>query len=120
MLALCIVDLKGGHQLCGIYDKYFGVKRACISCYCGEDNLDNTNEQCIDVLHHNVHSHIMTKTSKELKEDSQHKLVNNLFSVLIQIDGNMVYGACVHQRFFISSMKVYLLNYLFEKVLQQS
>ena len=45
LLALCIVDMKGDHHLCGIYDKYFGVKRECISCYCNEDNLDNTNEQ---------------------------------------------------------------------------
>ena len=40
--ALYIV--KGGHQLCVMYDKYFGVKRACISYYCSEDNLDNTDE----------------------------------------------------------------------------
>ena len=51
LLALCIVDMKGGHQLCGMYDKYFGVKRACIRCYCSEDNLDNTMYQCITSQH---------------------------------------------------------------------
>ena len=55
LLALYIKDMKGVHQLCGMYDKYFGVKRACISCYCSEDNLDNTNEKCINILHHNIH-----------------------------------------------------------------
>ena len=44
-LSLCIVDMKGGYQSCGMYDKYFGVKCACISYYCSEGNLDNTNEQ---------------------------------------------------------------------------
>ena len=55
-LALCMLDMKGGHQLYGMYNKYVCVKRACISCYCSEDNLNNTNEQCIHVLHHNMPS----------------------------------------------------------------
>ena len=79
MLALCIVDMKAGHQLCGMYNKYFGVKCVCISCYCSKDNLDNTHEQYINVLHHNMHSCIMTKTSKQLQEYIQHKLINNTF-----------------------------------------
>ena len=33
LLALCIVDMKRGYQLCRMYDKYFGFKCACISCY---------------------------------------------------------------------------------------
>ena len=49
-LALFIVDMKGGHQLCCMTDEYFGFKRACISCYCSEDNLDDTDELCINLL----------------------------------------------------------------------
>ena len=67
LLALCTVDMKGGHQLCGMYYKYFDFKRACISCYCSEDNLNNTDKQCINVLHHDMHLHIMAKTSKSYK-----------------------------------------------------
>ena len=78
-LALCIVDMKGGHQLCGMHDEYFGVKCTCISCYCSEDSFDKINEQCINVLHHDMYSYIMIKTSKELQEYSQLKLVNNSF-----------------------------------------
>ena len=122
-LALCIVDMKGGHQLCGMYDKYFGVKRACISCYCSEDNLDNTNEQCINVLHHDMHSYIMTKTSEELQEYSQHKLVNNAF---FNVDTGGwkygIWGMCpseiLHQ--FYEGILLYALKYLFENVLRSS
>ena len=64
LFALCIMDMKGGHQLYGMYDKYFGVKGTCVSCYCSEDNLDNTDEQCINVLHHDMHSYIMKKTTR--------------------------------------------------------
>ena len=96
LLALCIMDMKGGHQLCGMYDEYFGIRHACIRCYCSVDNLDNTNEQYINVSHHNMHSYIMIKTSEELQEYCQHKLINNAFFI-VDTGGNMAYGACVHQ-----------------------
>ena len=79
LLALCIVDMKGDHQLCGMYDKYFIFKRACIRYHCREDDLDNTDEPCINISHHDMHLYFITKTSEELQVYSQHKLVNNAF-----------------------------------------
>ena len=40
-LCLCVVDIKGAHALCGMYDKYSNVSRPCVSCYCGEYELDD-------------------------------------------------------------------------------
>ena len=110
-------------QLCGLYDKYFGVKCACISCYCSENNLDNSDEQCIHVLHHDMHSYIMTKTSEELQEYSQHKLVNNVF-FNVDIGGWKydiwdMYPSEILNLFYEGILQ-YTLKYLFEKVLQPS
>ena len=60
--------MKGGHQQCKMYDKYSGVKCACIGCYCSEDNLDNINEQYTNILHNDIYSYIMINTSKEQLE----------------------------------------------------
>ena len=62
-------------------------------------------------MYHNMHSYIMTKNSEELQDYNQHKLIHNAFSKLILVDGNMAFGACVHQRFYICSMKVYYYMY---------
>ena len=38
---LFVVDIKGAHNLVGMFDLYSQVERPCISCDCTFDNLDN-------------------------------------------------------------------------------
>ena len=70
-----------------------------------------------------MHSHIMTKTSKELQEYSQHKLVNSVF---FNVDtggwkcgiGEMCPSEILHQ--FYEGILLCAMKYLFQKVLQLS
>ena len=45
-LALCIVDMKGAHALCGMFDAYTNISRPCVSCDCKESELDNPHIKC--------------------------------------------------------------------------
>ena len=71
-------------------------------------------------IHHAMDTHIITKTSKELQQYSQHKLINTTF---FNIDtGGWKYGLwgmcpseILHQ--FYEGILLYALKYLFEIVL---
>ena len=49
-LALCIVNMKGAHALCGMFDSYSNISRPCVSCDCQENDLDNPYVKCSDIL----------------------------------------------------------------------
>ena len=44
-LCFGIFDMRGGKQLCGMYDSSNGM-RQCISCYKRKDALDNITNEC--------------------------------------------------------------------------
>ena len=79
------------------------------------------NEQCINVLHHNMHSYIRTKNSEALQEYSQYKLINNAFFNVDTGGWNhgiwgMYPSEILHQ--FNEGILLYALKYSFEKSLQ--
>ena len=78
-LALCIVDMKGAHALCGMYDAYNNISRPCVSCYCKEQDLDNPHVKCSEVTDLEMKNAILSQSKDELKLLSQHKMVDNAF-----------------------------------------
>ena len=81
-VCLCVVDMKGARQLCGMYDSSaLYMKRPCISCDCDSENLDNGNFICNPVLDKKMKSIILDPNiSKEsLQSISQHKNTSNAF-----------------------------------------
>ena len=46
-ISMCVVDMKGGKQLCGMYDSYFNISRPCISCNCHSKDLTDTNKNAL-------------------------------------------------------------------------
>ena len=84
-VCLCVVDMKGARQLCGMYDSSaLYMKRPCISCDCDSENLDNGNFICNPVLDKKMKSIILdANISKEsLQSISQHKNTSNAFFTL--------------------------------------
>ena len=47
-LRLCIVYMKGGKQLCSMYDSDQS-QRPCIGCFCSPEDLDNSQKVCLPV-----------------------------------------------------------------------
>ena len=48
-LSLCIVDMKGAKQLCGMFDSN-NAKRPCVSCKYTYKNLDKPKKRCENIL----------------------------------------------------------------------
>ena len=46
-ISMCVVDIKGGKQLCGMYSSYFNISRPCISCNCHSKDLTDTNKNAL-------------------------------------------------------------------------
>ena len=81
-LCLCVVDMKGARQLCGMYDSAAtNMKRPCISCDCDNENLDNENFKCKPVLHDDILKTIMDEeaTKQDYQHISQHRNECNVF-----------------------------------------
>ena len=119
-LALFIVDIKGAHSLCGMFDSYSNISRPCVSCNCSVNNLDNPNVKCEPVLDSKMKQMIKDQTEIELKAISQHKLLENAF-FNVNIGGWKygIWGLCpaeiLHQ--FYEGILSYTLDYFFESVL---
>ena len=101
-LTFCIVDMKGGKQLCAQYGANNQVERPCISCYCSFDKLDNATVLCTPVNGIEMEEKIKQEDETKLAKVSQHKVVNNAFLDLILPVGCMEFGECVHPKFYIS------------------
>ena len=71
-LYLCVVDIKGAHALCGMYDSYSNVKRPCVSCLCAEFELDDASKRCQSVIHKDMYKLLHQNNEDELKLVSQH------------------------------------------------
>ena len=78
-LTFCIVDMKGGKQLCAQYGANNQVERPCISCYCSFDKLDNATVLCTPVNGIEMEKKIKQEDETTLAKVSQHKVVNNAF-----------------------------------------
>ena len=81
-LCLCVVDMKGARQLCGMYDSSSNrMKRPCISCYCTLDDLDNSTKICAPIMENNMKRVILESENNldELQAMSQHKNKDNAF-----------------------------------------
>ena len=122
-LCFCIVDMKGGKQLCGMYDAN-NVSRPCISCYSSQEQLDNSSTICRPVKSSDVIEVIREQSDpqrlQKLKDISQHPLLKNAFFDMCT--GGWPYGIwgmcpteVLHQ--FYEGMVNYALTEFFEEVL---
>ena len=78
-LALCVVDMKGAHALCGMFDSYSNISRPCVIFDCKETDLDSPYVKCSDILYVEMKKNILFHSDQQLKVYSQHKLVDNAF-----------------------------------------
>lgn len=121
-LALCIVDMKGAHTLCGMFDAYTNVYRPCVSCDCTEDDLDNPNVKCKDIIGNDMIQIIKDHSEDELRYYSQHKLEINAFNN-VNIGGWKygIWGLCpseiLHQ--FYEGLLAYTLDFFFGTLLTE-
>lgn len=121
-LALCIVDMKGAHALCGMFDAYSNIARPCVSCNCKEMDLDNPFVKCMDVIDLQMKKSIFTQSEEELKRYSQHKLIDNAF-FRVNTGGWKygIWGLCpseiLHQ--FYEGLIAYTLDYFFQSILTE-
>ena len=120
MLALCIVDMKGGKELCGQYGNNNKVKRPCISCYCPTDELDNPNQRCKPIIAKDFEKRILQDSFEDLVQISQHKVVDNVF-FNVQMGGWKygIWGICpseiLHQ--YYEGIVAYTLQYFTIEIL---
>ena len=115
-LAFCIVDMKGGKQLCGQYGANTQVERPCISCYCKFDKLDNATITCTPVNGIEMKSKIQKEDEAELAKVSQHKIIDNAFFGVNTADWKYgIWGMCpsefLHQ--YYEGIVHYTLDYFF-------
>lgn len=121
-LALCIVDIKGAHSLCGMFDAYSNISRPCVSCKCIENDLDDPYASCINVTDIEMKKKIFSSTEDELKKFSQHKLVDNAF-FRVNIGGWKfgIWGLCpaeiLHQ--YYEGLIAYTLEFFFQSILTE-
>ena len=119
-LALFIVDIKGAHTICGMFDSYSNIRRPCVSCNCSSDNLDNPNTKCEEILDLKMKQMIKDQSEIELKAYSQHKLTENAF-FKVNTGGWKygIWGLCpaeiLHQ--FYEGILSYTLDFFFDRVL---
>jgi len=81
-LCLCIVDMKGGKQLCSMYDSAQS-RRSCISCFCTPEDLASSHKVCKPVTA-DIMNDVIFSTNEENKKDdlraiSQHPNEENAF-----------------------------------------
>ena len=104
-ISMCVVDMKGGKQLCGMYDSYVNISRPCISCYCNSMELTDTNKRCTPVESNDIMEIIKHGDNDTLKSVSQLDNKMNVFLNWSFVLGNMESGDFVHLKFCISFMK---------------
>ena len=78
-ICLCVVDMKGARQLCGMYDTSTNVKRPCVSCFASSQELDKHAKVCKPVEHSYMKEIIDNGDNDELKFVSQHRNKENAF-----------------------------------------
>ena len=78
-ICLCVVDMKGARQLCGMYDTSSNIQRPCVSCTTSHSDLDKIEKVCVPVLERNMKELIERKEVDALKEVSQHPNIRNVF-----------------------------------------
>lgn len=78
-ICLCVVDMKGARQLCGMYDTSSNIQRPCVSCTTSYSDLDKIEKVCVPVLERNMKELIIRRNEDELKEVSQHPNIRNVF-----------------------------------------
>ena len=125
-ICFCVVDMKGGRQLCGSYESAM-CNRPSLSCSCPCDKLQDSQYKCKPVFDEEMKSCILnTKSSNsseyhnKLKAISQHA---NPFNALFDMDlcewPYGIWGLCpsevLHQ--FYEGVIVYMLEEFLEKVL---
>lgn len=119
-ISMCVVDMKGGKQLCGMYDSYANISRPCISCNCTFDDLTSSSQKCIPVNAYDMKSLILNGDSDELKSVSQ---LNNKINVFFGLElcswKYGIWGLCpsevLHQ--FYEGIVDYVLNEFYQEVL---
>ena len=119
-ISMCVVDMKGGKQLCGMYDSYHGINRPCISCLCKPEDLSNMNKICSPVIYEEMKSSIISSDKNKLQNLSQH---DNPYNVFFRLDTGGwkfgIWGLCptevLHQ--FYEGVVDYALNEFYQDVL---
>ena len=119
-ISMCVVDMKGGKQLCGMYDSYHGISRPCISCLCKPEDLGNMSKICSPVIDEEIKEVIISGDKKKLQILSQH---DNPFNAFFSLDTGGwkygIWGLCptevLHQ--FYEGVVDYALNEFYHEVL---
>ena len=123
-ICMCIVDMKGGKQLCGMYDSYGpSIKRPCISCFSSGQDMSNFRKQCNPALDTILRQAISSKNVDTLKNVSQYENPRNAFFNL-ELGGWKygIWGMCpsevLHQ--FYEGIIDYALDEFYLEVIKKS
>ena len=119
-ISMCVVDMKGGKQLCGMYDSYANISRPCISCYCKSTDLIDSNKRCTPVEAKDIIDIIKHGDNNILKSVSQLDNQGNAFFDLELCSWKYgIWGLCpsevLHQ--FYEGIVEYVLNEFYQEVL---
>ena len=76
---MCVVDMKGGKQLCGMYYSYHNVNCPCISCKTSIQDMSNFRNQCKPVLEQEIREAMDAENEEAIKSLSQHDNSHNVF-----------------------------------------
>ena len=119
-ISMCVVDMKGGKQLCGMYDSYVNISRPCISCYCNSVELTDTNKRCTPVESNDIMEIIKHGDNDTLKSVSQlDNKMNAFFELELCSWKYGIWGLCpsevLHQ--FYEGIVEYVLNEFYQEVL---
>ena len=119
-ISMCVVDMKGGKQLCGMYDSYFNISRPCISCNCHSKDLTDTNKKCTPVNAKYMKQIIKQADKNILKSLSQlDNKINAFFELELCSWEYGIWGLCpsevLHQ--FYEGIVEYVLNEFYQEVL---
>ena len=122
-ICMCVVDMKGGKQLCGMYDSYHNVNRPCISCKTSVEDMSNFKKQCIPVLEKEIREALDSESEEMIKAFSQHENPHNVFFNLELAGWKYgIWGMCpsevLHQ--FYEGVIDYALDEFYDEVLKSS
>ena len=121
-LCICVVDMKGARQLCGMYDTG-NVQRPCISCYAKSSDLHFGRNICKPIIASHMKKKILGGKFSQLQQLSQHSNSSNAFFD-IDMGGwkHGIWGICpseiLHQ--FYEGIVIYALEEFLDQFLTKS
>lgn len=122
-ISMCVVDMKGGKQLCGMYDSYSNISRPCISCNIHSKELSIATNICEPVLANELVDIIKSGDADKLQSVSQARNHHNVFFQLELCEWKFgIWGLCpsevLHQ--YYEGIVDYVLKEFYEEVLTET